>query len=289
MPEADTVLEADSNENRHQDVPHFGCAFFRPSPIMVSGVAGANDAALVQFMTATKFKFGIFCALVLGGAATFVVQHHASVQLRAVSAQVNDQAKEIVRLHEENDQLRRTVAANAPNPVRRPAVASASAGAGAPRHGPTVPLAAGLIPITSLKDAGRATARAAFQTQLWAAHSGDVDLTARAITFGPEARAKLEALLAQLPQDFRDSYGTPEKLMAFVLAGSPHPVGGMQILGEDQIDANDVVLHTQWQHEDDTIVHNTDSQFQQSADGWRLVVPMILVDRASAYLLRTAQ
>jgi hypothetical protein len=150
-----------------------------------------------------------------------------------------------------------------------------------------VPLAHGLTRVETLGNAGRATPRNAFATQLWAARTGDIALEASAITFGAEARAKLEALESTLPDALRSEYDTPEKLMAFMLAGSPHPVGGMAVLGEVQVDANDVTLQTEWQHVDDDIVHQAEVNLRQDADGWKMVVPITLVDRASAYLTRT--
>jgi RNA polymerase sigma factor (sigma-70 family) len=258
----------------------------------LAGAAAVAPAGVVLFhlMNATKLKIGVVSALLIGGAVTIGVQRQANVRLRAANSRLSDQDQEITRLRQEIVQLRQTVAPTvATNPPPRTPSAGNSVAAAPRRGGQTVPLAAGLIPISSLKDAGRVTPRATFQTQLWAAHSGDIDLTASAITFSAEGRAKLQAVLGQLPQDFRDTYNTPEKVMAFALAGSPHPVGGMQVLGEEQVDADTVVLHTQWQHEDDAVVHDTDSQFQRSADGWRLVVPVSSVDRASVYLLRTAQ
>jgi hypothetical protein len=116
---------------------------------------------------------------------------------------------------------------------------------------------------------------------------GDIALEASSITFGPDARAKLEALGATLPDAMRAEYDTPEKLMAFMLAGSPHPVGGMDVLGEDDVDANDVTLQTAWQHVDDSLVHHSEVNLEQEADGWKMVVPLALVARASAYLSRT--
>jgi hypothetical protein len=144
-----------------------------------------------------------------------------------------------------------------------------------------------MTPVTTLGNAGRATARSAFATQLWAARTGDVALEASTITFDAEGRARLEALGATLPGDLRAEYGTPEKLMAYMLAGSPHPVGGMQVLGEVDVDANDVTLQTEWQHVDDSVVHQSDVNLVQGADGWKMVVPDTLVNRASNYLTRT--
>jgi len=140
--------------------------------------------------------------------------------------------------------------------------------------------------VVSLGNAGRATARAAFATQLWAARTGDVALEASTLLLGPDERAKLEALLPILPPDVRAQYGTPEQLMAFALAGSPHPVGGMRVLGETDDGPDDVTLQTQWQHTDDSVVHQSQVAFHQDPDGWKMVVPPALVNRAAAYLGR---
>jgi hypothetical protein len=51
-------------------------------------------------------------------------------------------------------------------------------------------------------------------------------------------------------------------------------------------DDNNVILQTEWQHEDDTVVHQTNAHLQLTADGWKVVEPLVLVDLASAYLLR---
>jgi hypothetical protein len=143
-----------------------------------------------------------------------------------------------------------------------------------------------MTPVLKLGNAGRATARGAFETQLWAARTGDIALEASAITLDDAGRARLEALAAELPADMRAEYDTPEKLMAYMLAGSPHPVGGMQVLGEVDTDANDATLQTEWQHVDDAVVHQSDVTLVQGADGWKMLVPDPLVNRASNYLSR---
>jgi hypothetical protein len=203
-------------------------------------------------------------------------------------------AAENARLKDENVKLAEMV--KAMRPAAGLAGATAPSGAAAapvrpsaaePTSRQTVPLAGGLTPTEALGNAGRATARNAFATQLWAARTGDVALEASTITFGAEARARLEALATTLPDDMRSEYDTPEKLMAFMLAGSPHPVGGMQVLGEDDVDANDVTLQTEWQHVDDPVIHQSDVNLVQDAGGWKMVVPYSLVNRASNYLSRT--
>ena len=248
--------------------------------------AGSGTLTFVQIMSATKLKIGIAGVLLAGGVGTIVVQHEANVRLRTENARLGDQSNEIDRLRREIARLKRDpndlaapseAGKTGPTSARRGALPAASR-----RSRQIFPLAEGLIPVESLKNAGRATPSAAFQTQLWAAHSGDIELTASAITFGSRARKEMEALAAELPENVRETYNTPERLMAFVLAGSPHPVGGMQVLGEQDEGPDNAVLQTRWQHEDDAVVHETNAQFQRSDDGWRLVVPMVLVDRAAA-------
>jgi hypothetical protein len=215
--------------------------------------------------------------LLLAGTAVVALQYQA--QLRE-GARLNEQNREIERLHREIVRLKQAGAAE----VRAQAATAPSLAISTQPSKP--PLAAGLTPVMSLKNAGRATPRDAFETQLWAARHGDIATTASAITFGPAARARMEALVAQLPDSVRATYPTPELLMAFVLAGSPHPVGGMAVLGETQSDDNNVMLQTEWQHEDDTVVHHTNAHLQLTPDGWKVVQPLVLVDLASAYLLR---
>jgi RNA polymerase sigma factor (sigma-70 family) len=253
--------------------------------IAAAALVGGSPAAVVTFMTMTKLQTSIAVAIAALGAAGLAIQHHANAKLKAQVADLRQLAAEdhrlVARVLPSPDAA--TAGGKVPTPqppTTRPAARTADA-----RQ--VVALADGLIPVESLGNAGRATARNAFATQLWAARTGDIALEAGALTFGAEARAKLEAVAAELPEAMRAEYDTPEKLMAFMLAGSPHPVGGMEVLGEVDVDANDVTLQTEWQHVDDAVVHHSDVGLQQQADGWKMVVPLTLVNRASDYLVRT--
>jgi RNA polymerase sigma factor (sigma-70 family) len=264
-----------------------------------AALGGATAAtATIVFMTMTKLQVGLALALAAAGTAGLVWQHQANTRLQAEVAAMRTEVAENTRLRAENETLARQAAAAVtvrPGQVSATKSSGETAGTTGRRPGPAaqkpysgVPLAAGLSPVESLGNAGRATPRAAFATQLWAARTGNSELEATAITFGPEARAKLVALAAELPVSLTSEYDTPEKLMAFILAGSHHPVGGMQVLGETTQSDDDVTLQTQWQHVDDDIVHQSDIQFHRADDGWKMVVPVVLVDRAAAYLTRGA-
>jgi type II secretory pathway component PulM len=238
----------------------------------------------------TKLKI-LYLAVPTALLGVFLLFWHLSSERReAGDARLIQLAAENARLRDENLKLAKSVKALGLAGAVAPSAAAAApvrSAARATESRQTVALAGGLAPVDTLGNAGRATARNAFATQLWAARTGDIALEASTLTFGPEARARLEALAATLPDDLRNEYDTPEKLMAYMLAGSPHPVGGMQVLGEVDVDANDVTLQTEWQHVDDDIVHQSDVNLVQGADGWRMVVPYSLVNRASNYLART--
>jgi RNA polymerase sigma factor (sigma-70 family) len=255
-----------------------------------AALGGASPAAVIAFMSISKLQVGITLGIVGLGAAALVLQHQDNARLQAQVTALQHVADDNLRLREKNDQLEKSAAASesAAAAFRSGTAAAYAARMTSPQRA-AVPLAAGLVAVETLGNVGRASARAAFATQLWAARTGDVALEATAITFGPEARARLEALAATLPDAMKAEYDTPEKLMAFMLAGSPHPVGGMEVLGETDVDADDVILQTEWQHADDSVVHQTDANFHQDADGWKLVVPLSLVKRASAYLSQTLE
>lgn len=253
--------------------------------VAAAAVVG-GPAAIATFITMIKLQIGIIAAIAAAGAAGLVLQHRANSRLRQEVAGLQQLQAENARLREANNRLSGGAAATAgaaapaaPQPTPR------DMGPADPRQ--VVALASGLTPVKNLGNLGRATARNAFATQLWAARTGDIGLEASAITFGPEARAKLEALVSTLPDAMRAEYDTPEKLMAFLLAGSPHPVGGIDVVSEVDADANDVTLETEWQHVDDPVVHHSEVDLQQGTDGWKMVVPLSLVGRASAYLSRT--
>ncbi|HVU31824.1 MAG TPA: hypothetical protein VHE61_00220, partial [Opitutaceae bacterium] len=239
----------------------------------------------------TKLQLGIGLAIVAGGCAGLVWQHRANVRLRAEVTGLRQQIGQA----EARSAAERALTASGPRsaaaqttipaPARAPDPASGAVGQEQASPAKSdVALAAGLVSVESLGNAGRATPEAAFATQLWAARTGDIETESSVLLLTPTGRSTLEQLLAKLPATVTSHYDTPEKLMAFALAGSPHPVGGMEVVGQTEQGPDDVVLQTRWQHTDDAIVHQVPVRFHHTSDGWKMVVPTILVDRVAAYL-----
>jgi hypothetical protein len=95
-------------------------------------------------------------------------------------------------------------------------------------------LDADLIPASEWKNIGRATPEAALETAMWAAVGGDMDALAEAIHLDPDTRAKIEEAMQGLPERLRGQYGTPERLLAFMVARDI-PATAMRIAGPEQI------------------------------------------------------
>ena len=238
----------------------------------------------------TRTQIGAVLGLAAAAITALVWQQRTNARLRADLTELPAVRAENARLRVENRKLAQAAAAS-PAPAAAAVAGVADPGYNAEAgHNPAQPgrppLAPGLMPVESLGNAGRATPRAAFATQLWAARTGDVALEASVLLLTPEGREKLEALMAKLPADVRAQYEPPEKLMALALAASPRPVGGMQVLGETPNGPDDVTLQTAWQHADDTYVHHSTVQLHRDADGWRMIVPEVLVDVAAGFLVR---
>lgn len=228
--------------------------------------------------------------LVLAGALAIVAIVLKDARDRQLILQAENSARAAENrsalLERQIAQLKRDEAARISSAARS---ATQARPAGEPRrwdNGQGHPLAAGLTAVSKLKNAGRATPRDAFATQLWASSVGDIDAAASAITFTDAGRKMLLDALKEVPPDLAAEYNTPEKLMAYALAGSPHPVGGMSVDAETPGDtANTMMLQVSWQHADDDIVHQNNLLFQQDASGqWQQVMPNALVRRAVAYL-----
>ncbi len=76
----------------------------------------------------------------------------------------------------------------------------------------------GLTRLENFQDVGQATPSTAFQTFVWASLKGEDGKLASMINISGEAREKLDAVIAGLPEDARARISTPEKLAALFFA-----------------------------------------------------------------------
>jgi RNA polymerase sigma factor (sigma-70 family) len=275
-----------------------------PAGLAVTTTAGAlaaahgNTVTFLHLMSMTKAKIGIITAIIAAGAVGLVVQQQTNAKLRVENAGLLQESQAAAQLRDENQRLAKDAGElaalrheHAELVELRGTVAALKSQAQTARTATAVGTASGakdspagnLVAVADMTNQGRATPRAAGQTIAWAIHHGEIDIAASLITFSAESREKLEALITTLPDNLRSEYGTPEKLMAFVMAGTPHPIQSLQVLDEAQQGPDDYVQHVQIQYEDgrsrvDPI------RFHQTADGWQQVMGATTVDRVITYL-----
>ena len=262
----------------------------------------ASFAQIFNFMSTTKIALSVAGALAVGATLLTLQQQRANVTLRAEIAAMREQTTaEVATLREENRRLQGEKAgvedsarAEHTELVRlreareafRKALAARQATATRPGDGPAAEnsgLAPGMISMDLMANAGRATPSATAQTIAWALRQADFKVVASALTFDAPERAKLEAFIATLPDKIRTEYGTPEEVVALVMAGSPKPIAGVQLLNRTQPDADTEIQVVQWQYQTGEVQQN-ELKFHRDADGWKQVVSPALTDRVIAFL-----
>jgi hypothetical protein len=144
-------------------------------------------------------------------------------------------------------------------------------------------IATKLIPADGLRNLGRATPESATETILWAAVGGDVDALSNAFMFTPTAREKADAWFAGLSEHTRQQYGTPEKVIALMIANDAAGLTGMQVLGQKEIAPDNVGVRVRFgsvdgKTKDDNLL------MRRSNDGWRMVVPDNAVEKFARQL-----
>jgi hypothetical protein len=151
------------------------------------------------------------------------------------------------------------------------------------RHAEAVPT--NLIPAAALKNAGQATPEASTQTALWAAVSGDVDALAGTLMFTPTARAEADEWFAGMTAGAQQQYGSPEKVIALMIAKDAEALSGMQVLGQKEISPDNVgvrvrIAGADGRTKDDTLF------MHRSAGGWKMVLPDATVEKFARQLSR---
>lgn len=135
----------------------------------------------------------------------------------------------------------------------------------------------------ALRNLGRATPESATETVLWAAVGGDVDVLSNSFLLTPTAREKADAWFAGLSESTRQQYGSPEKVIALMIAKDAAGLSGMQVLGQKEIAPDNVGVRVRFgaldgKTKDDNLV------MRRSTDGWRMVIPDNAVEKFARQL-----
>lgn len=271
-------------------------------------VAGGGAVALkvFSFMSTTKIMAGVTGLVIVAATAITLKQEHVNTDLREQVATLRRANATVADVREENRRVlaaqtvaRDTAAAEHDELVKLraekaaylKAVEARQAAQGRAGGGPAVTgakgesssLAPGMVSTEFMANVGRATPSAAAQTIAWGLREADYNAVAGALMFDPPDREKLEAFIATLPEKMRTQYGTPEQIVALVMAGSPKPIAAVQLLGRSQPDADTEIHRVQWQYQTGEVQQN-ELKFHREADGWKQVVAPAMVDRVITFL-----
>lgn len=141
----------------------------------------------------------------------------------------------------------------------------------------------GNVPARDWKNAGQRTPEATIETVMWSALGGEVDVLANTLGFTPSARTKADAWFAGLSPQVREQYGSPEKVIALMIAKDAANVGGMEVLAQQELTPDNVgvrirVANDQGQTKDQTYLLN------RGGDGWRLMMTDSVVEKFARQL-----
>lgn len=145
------------------------------------------------------------------------------------------------------------------------------------------PIPVKLTPAGELKNVGRATASAAVETVLAAAFGGDVETLANSILLDQSAQAKADELFARLPESARAQYGSPDKLIALMLAKDAAALTGMQVLGQRDINPDVVGVRVRLAT-DEGKTKEQGLGFRKTSDGLRLIITDDVVKKYAGQL-----
>jgi len=132
------------------------------------------------------------------------------------------------------------------------------------------------------RNEGNSTPQAALQSFAWACDQGDVAAVMRLIRFDQDARIRALAFMAELPEDTRKRWASPEAMAATLLvdAGMRNPFPHADVLDSasaEKISADRVKLHLAG-------THRADSEYQLTSDGWKYTITS---ERVETYLAQS--
>lgn len=136
------------------------------------------------------------------------------------------------------------------------------------------------VKIEHLRNLGRETPSAAFQTLIWSAFTGTNASLTESVALSEAASEKLAVLIAGLPEEVRAKYRGPENLVGLFLTADILKSPSVQVLGATDETSDRVVLRTLI----GTNPRESRIAMVHRADGWRMAVADFQVDRIIAAL-----
>jgi hypothetical protein len=203
-------------------------------------------------------------------------QGRASRRLGAELRILRRQQMDLASLRAENEKLAlRPATADEPDRLQndRAEILRLRAKLAEAKRTPTPTPAPVSIAASEWRLAGRVTPKATFEGVLWAATHQEIDGLAGLLGFDAKTRTQMDGFFAKLPKETRAQYGSPEKIVATMLAANmPADLSAASELGSAGT-PDEATLLMRIQRNDGT-QKTTYFKFQRGADGWQMVVPL---------------
>ncbi|MBI2511666.1 MAG: hypothetical protein HYV96_06800 [Opitutae bacterium] len=209
---------------------------------------------------------------------------------RAAAGRRGDAENELAGLRRQHDEWGRVRADLA---TVEQAIARAKGGAGAapPRDSggdELPPLRGPMVKSADWRNAGAATPEAALESFVWAATRGATDELGRLLAVDEAGRAKIADAFAQLSEEARATYGTPEGMLATLIAVQvPQDLSAIGAVNSLNLSNGDIALRTRTER-GGAIAKDAVLVFRLTGGRWQLVVPSEIGMGAVAAAAKTA-
>lgn len=179
-------------------------------------------------------------------------------------AQLRRQHEEWTRARAEVARIERAIAAEKGEPGT--SASAVSADERPPLRGPMVRNA-------DWRDAGAASPEAALESFVWAATRGETEAVGALLAVDAEGRKQLAAAFAQLSDEARASYGSPENMLATLIAVQvPQDLSAIGPVSALALNNGDIALRTRTER-GGAIARDAVLTFRLTDGRWQLVVP----------------
>lgn len=194
-------------------------------------------------------------------------------------ARLRRQHEELTRARDNLAMLERALASESGELVA-PAVPKPHAEALPPLRGP-------MVRNTEWRDAGAASPEAALESFVWAATRGETEALGALLAIDDAGRAELAAAFTQLSDEARASYGSPEAMLATLIAVQvPQDLSAIGPVNSLNLSNGDIALRTRTER-GGTIAKDAVLVFRLTGGRWQLVVPQEIAVGAVSAALKT--
>lgn len=150
------------------------------------------------------------------------------------------------------------------------------------------PLRGPMVKSAAWRDAGAASPEAALETFVWAATRGETEKLAGLLALDDVGRKELAGAFARLSDEARASYGSPETMLATLIAVQvPQDLSAIGPVAALALNNGDIALRTRTDR-GGGLARDAVLTFRLVEGSWRLVLPREIAEGSVAAALRTA-